>query len=282
MKGLHVATSGDATQEDKFSSKLFHRVNRILPEDQEVLTVPPDIEAKDAIKLMEERGFSQVPVVSRGEVLGVFSFRSFARGAARMVDEKVDPRGLPVDEFVERVPFVRLTEEFKPLIEFLDRHDAVLVGEEMRLQGIITGQDIIVYLHQIANAYLLLYEIELGLRELIRCAVDDDQLETCAVAVLNHQYKEDQIPTRLEEMVFGDYEAIIGYAKYWDYFRPVFGGTRDNTRAKLKSVRLIRNAIFHFKRELSIDEHWKLADSREWILRKLRIVESRRRGEIND
>jgi len=42
-------------------SELFHMVNRILPEDQVVLSVPPDTTAGDALKLMQEHGFSQLP-----------------------------------------------------------------------------------------------------------------------------------------------------------------------------------------------------------------------------
>ena len=44
-------------------SELFHMVNRILPDDQVVMSVPPETKAGDALKLMQANGFSQLPVV---------------------------------------------------------------------------------------------------------------------------------------------------------------------------------------------------------------------------
>jgi hypothetical protein len=65
---------------------------------------------------MREHGYSQVPVVERGEVFGVFSYRSFAQQAASVTlddwtKQKSAPGDLPVDEFLERFEFARVTEE---------------------------------------------------------------------------------------------------------------------------------------------------------------------------
>ena len=52
---------------------LFHRVGRILPEDQELFTVTPDTHVRDALALMKKHIISQVPIVAGDDVLGVFS-----------------------------------------------------------------------------------------------------------------------------------------------------------------------------------------------------------------
>src|SRR5712675_1370953 len=64
------------------ASELFHRINRIIPENQELLVVPPNCLVRDAVDLMRKHGYSQVPVVQNKQVLGVFSYRSFAKEAA--------------------------------------------------------------------------------------------------------------------------------------------------------------------------------------------------------
>jgi hypothetical protein len=61
---------------------------------------------------------AQVPVVENGEVLGVFPFRSFAKGAANAtleewMKQKTAPGDLPVDEFPEQFAFARVTEEIR-------------------------------------------------------------------------------------------------------------------------------------------------------------------------
>lgn len=45
-------------------SELFHRLNRIIPQDQTVLTFPPNYIVRKAVARMREHGYSQVPVVT--------------------------------------------------------------------------------------------------------------------------------------------------------------------------------------------------------------------------
>ena len=79
---LRLLDHSAATRELDLASELFHRINRIIPQDQVVLSVPPNCRVRDAIALMQKHGSSQMPVVDHGEVLGVFSVRSFAKKAA--------------------------------------------------------------------------------------------------------------------------------------------------------------------------------------------------------
>jgi hypothetical protein len=57
-------------------SELFHRINRVIPLDQLLVSVSPDTPVVEAIRLMQKRGFSQLPVIEGTELLGVFSYRS--------------------------------------------------------------------------------------------------------------------------------------------------------------------------------------------------------------
>ena len=61
------------------ASELFHRLNRAIPTNQQILILAPTTLARDAIKQLEENFYTQAPVVSGDIVHGVFSFRSFAR-----------------------------------------------------------------------------------------------------------------------------------------------------------------------------------------------------------
>ena len=68
------ALGGDAQS----VTELFHRLNSVLPVDQQIVAVAPDMLCVDALKKMKEHRFSQLPVVVGREVLGLFSYRSFA------------------------------------------------------------------------------------------------------------------------------------------------------------------------------------------------------------
>ena len=56
---------------EKSLKDLFHRVGQILPEEQELITIPPETTAREALELMQKHNFSQIPVTAGNEVLGV-------------------------------------------------------------------------------------------------------------------------------------------------------------------------------------------------------------------
>ena len=112
----------------------FYRVNHFLPDDQVLVTIQPDTTVADAIRLMQEHRFSQLPVVEGNQVLGVFSYRSFS---VRIL-EIGQPAGmsigdLPIDEFIEDLRFVHINDDPASAYDLLDRDDAVLVGQPERL-----------------------------------------------------------------------------------------------------------------------------------------------------
>jgi len=157
-------------------TELFHRLNRVLPEDQEVRTLQPNMKAPEAIRIMVECGFSQLPVVAGNEVLGVFSYRSFARTVLKMESKQWKPDDLSVDDCVEKPAFARVTDEFEQWFDHLDNQDYILVGEPGRLQGIVTAMDVLRYLYGVASPYVLMAEIELAIRAMIRWSVNEETL----------------------------------------------------------------------------------------------------------
>jgi hypothetical protein len=117
---------------DAFDS-YFHRLNNVLPERQELVSVGPDVTVDEALAVMAREGFSQLPIVDGREVLGAFTYRSFALGVARM--KRVDVSDLPVFDFSEQLRFARPRDDFEELIDALDRDGAVFVGDPDRLIG---------------------------------------------------------------------------------------------------------------------------------------------------
>jgi predicted transcriptional regulator len=274
-----------SARELDLASELFHRINRIIPQDQKLLMIPPTYRVRDAVTLMREHGYSQVPVVNNGEVLGVFSFRSFAREAANatldeLMKQKTAPGDLSVDEFLEQFEFARVTEEMNHVFDAMDRDNGVLIGTPERLVGILTPMDFLRYLYQVAGPFVLVSEIELALRALIRTALSAEQITAAAKRCLSSAYiDQDKVPTSLEEMSFDNYQSLISHGANWTGFETIFGGTRTRVSGKLKEIGAIRNDLFHFKREITVRDHQVLADHRNWLLNKIKQAEAHRKRE---
>jgi hypothetical protein len=141
-----------------------------------------------------------------------------------------------------------------------------------------TPIDVVIYLQGVANAFVLLEEIELSLRAMIRKAVDESALKACIDNSLKGVYPPDKLPGRLEDMTVHDLVQVVRARRNWEKFTPVFGGSRERINARLSPLPNLRNDVFHFRREITVEDHQVLADLRDWLLMKIRTVEARDRG----
>ncbi|MCX5136409.1 CBS domain-containing protein [Streptomyces sp. NBC_00340] len=253
---------------------MFHRVSYLLSGEGPV-AISPDLTIPEALKLMRDYGFAQMPVVAGKEVLGLFSHRSFSErlmNSQWLWSKTRTPETLVVEDFIETPVYVRAVEPIDKLFTAMDDVDAVLVGDPDRLQGIVTSSDVIAYLYRVASPYLLLKETETGLRSLIEAAVTPEKLRECAQQALANLYqgREDRLPTSLVAMTFDEQVSIVMNTRNWPAFAGVMGASRDMFTYEIRPVGQIRNDVFHFKRELTDEDLEKLMTAREWVLRKLR------------
>lgn len=268
------ATPNGLPQRPHAFTNLLYVINQALTQYKDVVTVTRDTPARDAVRLLYKHSFSQVPVVDRGQVAGLFSYRSFSLAVADAFDLPGRHRadGLSVWECIETPAYVQCTDECRRLFDELDRRDVVLVGARGGCDGVVTAMGVLRYLYQAASPFLLIAEIELALRMLIKLAVEQDELELFVGTSLT-QYTPESIPTTLEDMTFTDYLLLIGHGKNWPRFNRIFQADRDLTHAKLKQLRDLRNDVFHFRRALADRDHEILTASRDWMLRLVAVAE---------
>lgn len=227
----------------------FQRVARLLPEEQDVISAAPDDTVRRAFDVMGSSSFSQLPVMRREKVLGMFSYRSYSRGLVDAGTGKGSPLDLTVSEFVEPAVYVRATDDIAVVFRLFEQEEAVLVGQPERLDGIITPVDVARYLHRSTRPFLLVEEIELGLRALIEASAGQQIIEACARQALSGVYKDpSRIPVLLEHMTLGDCAQIVTDRRNWsDHFAKTFGPSRDRVRTRLEKARDLRNAVVHFR-----------------------------------
>jgi hypothetical protein len=160
-----------------------------------------------------------------------------------VAQQKWAPGDLAVEECMERFEFARVTEEMRQVFDAMDRDNGVLIGSPEKPQGILTPMDFLRYLYKVASPFVMISEIELTLRALIRLAVNQEALEECAMRTLAQLYGPEKVPTTLEAMTFDNYKAIIAHSENWPKFEAILGGSRTRVAAKLKQLtpRLLKN-----------------------------------------
>lgn len=252
----------------------FHDVGSVFPGEVVIVSVPPRMHVGDALQLMLEKRFSQLPVMENGEVLGVFSLWSLAEHLPLSGGVKVQAllAEMEVGELMEQLPRVTVKDSIHAILSQLERHDALLVDSPHGLQAVATSSDVLRYFYRVARPFILLQEIELALRNLIEICAPGEKLTECIERALAKSYeaKKWTLPSNLKEMTFEGYRSIIICPANWPIFEGLLGHNRDLVAAKLERLREIRNEVFHFRSDISLLDHQHLATSRDWLLGKLK------------
>jgi hypothetical protein len=225
---------------------------------------------------MQTNGFSQLPVIEGDLVLGIFSYRSFAKRVTSL--RKVDLGHAEVDDFIEDLEFVRVTDELERTFQYLDRDGAVLVGDPDQLIAVATPTDLINYLYGLTHPFMLIQEIELVLRRLVSATVSKDDLSQYIRRAVSSNYRdrEEKIPTELGELSSAELvQTVVHSANFSDAFHRILGNNRESAWGYLGRISTIRNDVFHFRGPIDNDDVQVLIDARTWLLRKARAAEAR-------
>jgi CBS domain-containing protein len=264
-------------------TELFYLVKSLVPPFQQLSTIPHDMPVMEAIKFMQDMGYSQLPVMSWDEMLGVFSYRSFCKAIVEL-DEELEPNetygDMTVGEFINQHRFVDYDDNWESILRHLDKDGSVLVGNRDDPRGLLTYHDVVNFLYKVAKPFLVIAEIELSIRRVITNCVDEVELQTCIQNSLSDKYPKNEYPEDVSAMTFNDYVQIICDGRNWLHFQQFFGesrGMRRRWRNYLTTVGELRNDAFHFRRSLSEDDIQFLNNKRDLLQRKARIYEGDQR-----
>jgi CBS domain-containing protein len=249
-------------------------VGAVLSEDQQVTTIPAGSLAGDAIALMRETGFSQLPVVSTSQrVVGLFSFRSFAEAAVELPRNR-QPTSIAVEDAMVQPVWAQPTEELGSQYAALDRLDCVLVGDPARLRGVMTTVDVLGYLDRVAEPFVRLGELERALRTAVSLAVDENQLSQIAAEALRDRYadRSDSPPAVATDMTLDELVCVVLHGPSWPRLSEVFGINRETAAARLSDLAAARNAALHFRRDLTEQEIERIRVARDWVAMRLSIA----------
>ncbi len=276
-----ITTSFKVSREDVVQ-RIVDQINRVLPADPVMKTVKHNTPVSEAISLMNDKGYSQMPVEREdGNIIGMFSLRNFSK---RIIEtnlkdlnaDRMELGDFHVSEFLEDAKFFQVDATIGSVFKTLDEHDAILVGTPETVVGILSPMDFVKYLYDVASPFVLLTEIELGIREIIRRRMTPEEIQGFAFKVNSHMGgDEGSLPKRLSDMTLSNYIRLITYAECFNaHFKDVFSARRFFA-SKLERLPNLRNEIFHFRRlDLQYEEYEYLRLTRDYIFQKIGVTDS--------
>jgi CBS domain len=218
--------------------------------------VPDDTPAWDAIDRMMDSGYSQLPVTSKDRIIGVVTWRTFVKRVAGLRRSNIKAIDLPVRDCMEAPRFIDPETFIDTATDWSDV-DYVLVGIEAKLIGVLCVADVFGRLSDFAEAFVLIYEIEHEVRDLITATTGEAGLPPL---IANMKLRENTRPLRaVTDFTFDQYRGLICAKANWPTFETAFNCIREVIDKDFKQITDLRNTVFHFRRGITPPRHGSAA-----------------------
>lgn len=228
------------TKESEYAGKKDYSLKKLFPKNNsEICTVKTKSKIREAITVMMQEDYSQLPVVEHGNVVGSLSWRSIVEKAMlygnwnleRKVKEYMDSNFMIVDE----------EENIVDVIKKVGKYDYVIISNgNNKIKSIVTNYDIIESYKKFVGPYMLLGVIEDSIREVIARLPDKEIREVL-------QYNKDhRVGDGVDAMTFGDYTKILEKDKYLNEMG-LESFDKESLRRKMSKIGKIRNKVMHFR-----------------------------------
>ena len=231
------------------------RVSELASAKVEIEWVSPNESIQKAYTKMVLSKYSQLLVANSAtprqqDVKGTVSFKSIAKALING-----DPK--TVGDCLDReVPFANVSDDLSQILLKLIDDDVVLViGQNKRLQGIVTAWDLAEEFAGLVDPFKRIEEIEERLRALVRTRLGKDKV---IKFLSDHGIFGKRPVAELDDLTMGELQMVLGSPEHWDKLGLVFD--RAVFIKALDEARDFRNRLMHFRDPLDEAEKKRLSD----------------------
>ncbi len=234
----YVSFEKGATKEppnEESATDPTHKIARLASAHRPPLSVKPDSTLQQTITVMLTNDFSQLPVMtSTRELKGVVSWKSIGtRLALRRACNNAQ-------DCMEAACEVAMGDSLFSAIRTVIDHEYVLVrAEDKQVCGIITASDLTEQFQKLAEPFLLVGEIENGVRQMLYGRFTKEEL--CAAKAAEDKERKVQA---VADLTFGEYIRLLESEKNWTKVKLEIDRVEFVNR--LHQIRKIRNDVMHF------------------------------------
>lgn len=258
-----------------------YQVQQLIKGKGYPVCVKKEEQVSRALSLMIEHDYSQLPVVViNGDFdlpEGMITYEGILRGI-RNFRAKIED--LKVRDVMVAAPVYSDEDDLFDILDRLKETNAVLVvgGPYQELAGIVTSYDTAEYFRNRTEDLMRVEDIELMVKEFIKTAhmkengeVNTAKLDETIAKATQPLNKEGGLPEKkktFDDLTLTEYISILIMKESWSTYEPFFGVPRDFVRELLFGVRDIRNALAHFRGDITAEQRDKLKFGAEWLSRK--------------
>jgi len=211
------------------------RLGRLDSANKVPVSVKPDATLQQAITLMMTHDFSQLPVMTTPkEVKGIISWKTIGYRLA------LKRPCSNVRECMEPAEIVSIDASLFSTINSVAEHECVLVQAiDKTICGIVTATDFNDQFRRLAEPFLLVGEIENGVRRILHGKFTSKELEEAKAPG-----DDGRAIVAVSDLTFGEYIRLIEPEKHWKKLDLEID--RVEFLARLNKIREVRNDVMHF------------------------------------
>lgn len=211
-----------------------------------------DMSIKDALAIMIEHDFSQLPVIDdHGNLLGIISDQALAHMMYHL-DAASNMPTLPVGPWVIPAETLPPDHDLVEAVDRLNKTYSIVVVEGRKPVGILTYYDTTHFFREFSEGLILVRDIELTLRQYIEGVFTSEHAMKEALRIaFGPDRRDSSRPARVyDEMTLREHVQLIVSGENWPKFESIFG-PKDTFERLMKPVIKTRNQIAHFREQIT-------------------------------
>lgn len=238
-----------------------YRIGRLSSANKVPVSVPPDATLQQAVTVMMSNDYSQLPVMTGPrDVKGVVSWKTIGTRLA------LKRHASYTRDFMDEAKILPQNESLFSAISTIASHDYVLVqANDKTICGIVTASDLNEQFRLLAEPFLLVGEIENGVRRLLHGKFTLQELEAAKAPGDDNRLIETPA-----DLTFGEYIRLIENDAQWKKLKLEID--RATFVSQLNKVRDIRNDVMHFDPDGLDDDDLRFLREFALFLKRLRDV----------
>lgn len=261
-----------------------YQVQQIIEGKGAPVCITKDEPVLKALALMIEHEYSQLPVITAQDGIeipdGMVTYEGILRGI-RNFKARIDD--LRVRDVMVDAPVYSVEDDLFDILDRMKDTNAVLVISSYApdLLGIVTSYDTAEYFRKRTEDLMRVEDIELMIKDFIKTAHTDllgetDETKISGLVAQVTAYKktgekangQNEKELTFADLTMAEYISLLLHKETWAVLEPVFGVQRNFVAELLNGVREIRNALAHFRGDISPEQRDRLKFGAEWLSRR--------------
>jgi CBS domain-containing protein len=251
-------------------------VSQLLENKEDILTIPKGTKVREALSLMVENDFSQLPIVDdNGKLVGIATEKSVI-GTYFHTTGMVSILDLDVGHCQTKPYTIQKDADIFEVLDLLEDTYAVVIVDHERPIGILTDYDTTHFFRDLSEGLILVEDIEVTLRRYIESThPDENSLDAALMRAFRTNRQDPTRPAKeYTELSFGDHLQLIttedNWGKFSSYFEP-----KEMFLQLMNQVGQIRNQLAHFRGRVEPIQYHALLRARDWLSSRPKLVGTR-------